>query len=308
MLSMSPHEIPSWHPGTLAQLACILEATFRKPGNVHPGRSFEDTSYLDFVLSAAAAAPALDLAASRPLGETILEAVQATHTIVGKNTNLGIVLSLAPLCALPAPVLRAGVTDAGRTALEAAIRKLLSSLTHRDADLAYEAIRLAAPGGLGKAAEGDVGGPPAGTLLEMMWLASNRDLIALQYTNGFREVIHEGLPGIASALRAGRTLEEAAILCHLGLMARHGDSLIARKCGEEASREASHRAKTVLDAGWPTGESSAAVLDGFDLWLRAGGNRRNPGACADLLSAVLFLGLASGIICLPLAPPKSLHG
>ncbi|MCH7685907.1 MAG: triphosphoribosyl-dephospho-CoA synthase, partial [Planctomycetes bacterium] len=34
------------------QTACFLEATARKPGNVHPGASFEDLTYDDFLRSA----------------------------------------------------------------------------------------------------------------------------------------------------------------------------------------------------------------------------------------------------------------
>ena len=37
-----------------AQLACILEASAPKPGNVSPGRPFEDLRYEDFVASAIA--------------------------------------------------------------------------------------------------------------------------------------------------------------------------------------------------------------------------------------------------------------
>ena len=49
-------------PGLLAQVACLLEVTARKPGNVHRGRDFADSHYLDFLLSAAAIAGPLDRA------------------------------------------------------------------------------------------------------------------------------------------------------------------------------------------------------------------------------------------------------
>src|ERR1700731_4264732 len=68
------------HPmriGVCAQVACIWEATARKPGNVHRFRDFRDTSYVDFLVSAAAMAPALDRARERRVGETVLDAVRA---------------------------------------------------------------------------------------------------------------------------------------------------------------------------------------------------------------------------------------
>jgi triphosphoribosyl-dephospho-CoA synthase len=46
-------------PGLCAQLACIWEASARKPGNVHRFRDFADASYLDYLASAAAIAPVL---------------------------------------------------------------------------------------------------------------------------------------------------------------------------------------------------------------------------------------------------------
>ncbi len=82
--------------GAAAQLACLLEAFAPKPGNVSPGAGFGDTSYLDFLASAAAIGRSLG-SASRPLGEIILMAVRDTRRWVGVNTNLGIVLLLGPI-------------------------------------------------------------------------------------------------------------------------------------------------------------------------------------------------------------------
>src|SRR5947209_9856921 len=87
--------------GLCVQLACIWEATARKPGNVHRYRDFEDLTYFDFLVSAAAIAPVLDCANNRRVGQTILEAIDATRRLVRTNTNLGIVLLLAPLATVP---------------------------------------------------------------------------------------------------------------------------------------------------------------------------------------------------------------
>src|SRR6266581_3250191 len=87
--------------GLCAQLACIWEATARKPGNVHRFRDFAETTYPDFLLSAAAIAPILDTADQRRVGETVLQCIQATRGVTQANTNLGIILLLAPLAAVP---------------------------------------------------------------------------------------------------------------------------------------------------------------------------------------------------------------
>src|ERR1700704_1121547 len=89
--------------GLCAQLACIWEATARKPGNVHRYWDFDDTTYLDFLHSAAAIAPILETACERHVGETVLKSIQATRSITATNTNLGIILLLAPLATVPYP-------------------------------------------------------------------------------------------------------------------------------------------------------------------------------------------------------------
>src|ERR1700730_4326323 len=80
-----------------AQLACLLEASAPKPGNVSPGRHFADFRYEDLLASAAAIGDPLAGAAARPIGATVRLAVEATARWTRSNTNLGIVLLLAPL-------------------------------------------------------------------------------------------------------------------------------------------------------------------------------------------------------------------
>src|ERR1041385_3537657 len=87
--------------GEFAQLACTWEVMARKVGNVCPGREFGDLCVDDFLKSAAAIAPVLDGAPSQPLGQTILRCIEATRKVVATNTNLGIVLLLAPLASVP---------------------------------------------------------------------------------------------------------------------------------------------------------------------------------------------------------------
>src|SRR5437762_9690484 len=80
-----------------AQLACLLEASAPKPGNVSPGRHFHDLRYEDFLASAVAIGEPLAGAGARPVGATVRLAVEATARWTRSNTNLGIILLLAPL-------------------------------------------------------------------------------------------------------------------------------------------------------------------------------------------------------------------
>jgi triphosphoribosyl-dephospho-CoA synthase len=269
--------------GLCTQLACIWEAMARKPGNVHRLRDFEDTSYLDFLVSAAAIAPVLEGAWSRPVGETILAAVQATQQVTRVNTNLGIILLLAPLASVVGKPLRQGLPC------------VLDRLTVADALKTYEAIRLANPGGLGKVPEQDVGQEPTQTLREVMALAADRDLIALQYANGYAQVLDEAVPALQSSLAEGGGLEEAVIRCLLQLLSHHPDSLIVRKRGLAEAMEVRERAGKVL--------KGMLNRTAFDSWLREEGHSRNPGTTADLIAAALFVMLREGL----LSPQRGFH-
>lgn len=162
---------------TVIRDACLLEATARKAGNVHPGASFEHLSYSDFVASAEAIAPVLATAPAVGTGQAVLNAVQATRTVCQYNTNLGITLLLAPLVSVPSDVpLRTGIGD------------VLNALSIEDSRSVFAAIRLAAPRGLGESGTEDVAGEPTQPLVEIMQLAADRDLIARQYSTGFQLV------------------------------------------------------------------------------------------------------------------------
>lgn len=269
--------------------ACVLEASAAKPGNVHPRASFPDLTFEDFVRSAEAASPVLARAAELGVGRAIFQAIEATRTAVSSNTNLGIVLLIAPLAAVPLDrPLRVGIGE------------VLDRLTREDAARVYRAIRLAQPGGLGTANEQDVANEPTGTLREVMSLAAHRDGVAAQYANDFAWVLQEGLPFLASV---GQELEHCweatTIELHLRLLAEHPDTLIARKCGESVAAEASRRARHCLNnlAGLPLeSEERARQIADFDHWLRANGNRRNPGTTADLVAACLFAALREQVI------------
>lgn len=262
------------------QTACIWEAVARKVGNVHRRADFAGTGLTDFLLSAAAAARAFDSAAVNPVGLTIELATRATREAVGQNTNLGIILLLAPLAAAPRSV-----------GLREAVGVVLESLTLDDATRAFHAIRLANPGGLGDAPEQDVRQRPTVNLRAAMALAADRDLIARQYANGFADVFEVGVPILTNALWRSESVEAAIVRCQLHWMAQFPDSLIARKCGPEVAEGVRERASQVLAlGGLDTSEGRRAGVQ-LDAFLRSDGNRLNPGTTADLVTACLFVAL-----------------
>jgi triphosphoribosyl-dephospho-CoA synthase len=279
---------PAISPGRLAEMACLLEVTARKPGNVHRGADFRDLHFVDFLLSATAIAAPLDRAAVEGVGAAVLAAVESTRRVVSTNTNLGMILLFAPLAAVPAG------TDLAR-----GVESVLGATTVDDARMVYRAIRLACPGGLGRAAEQDIAEEPTVTLREAMALAADRDLVARQYADGYCEVLCEALPTLRAAIQEGQPLETAIITSYLDLLSRHPDSLIARKVGIGRAEEVSRWALEVMSAGWPEDERSRRLCKGLDARLRREGNRLNPGTTADLVAAALFAALSDGAIPLP---------
>ncbi len=278
--------------GQCATLACVLEATAPKPGNVHRGADFEDLTYGDLLTAAVAIGPAMEPAgAPNFVGAVVLQAVRATRAVISTNANLGTILLLAPLAAVPRD-----------ESLAAGIESILSGLGPADARDVYEAIRLANPGGLGRVEEADVTIadqlPPS--LLEAMQLAADRDLVARQYVNNFEQVLGDSARTLADGFAAGWTAGEAIIHAQLTLMSRFPDSLIARKCGPQAAQESSDRAAAVLEAGTPQEETFWSAAGDFDFWLRSDRHRRNPGTTADLIAAGLFVLLRDGIMQWPL--------
>ena len=135
------------------------------------------------------------------------------------------------------------------------LRESLASCSELDANdtrLVYEAIRLAAAGGLGRTENADVfSDPPANlTLVDAMQLAAERDRVARQFTNQFADVLGGTAASIADSLARGLPLSDAIVFAHIRQIAKHGDSLIARKCGPEIAAEARQRAMTVIDVGF----------------------------------------------------------
>jgi triphosphoribosyl-dephospho-CoA synthase len=265
--------------GACATLACVWEATAPKPGNVYRGADFDDLTYTELLTSAALIGPIIEHTAEQGVGATVLAAVETTQSVVGTNTNLGILLLLAPLAAIARNIpLRAGIAG------------VFQLLTPRDTQDVYAAIRLAHPGGLGRVGAADVHdpAPPTVTLIEAMRLASERDLVARQYTNHFEQVFL-ATEHIHQAVTCGLPLGAAIVHGYLRLLTEHPDSLIARKCGPEVAREASDRAAAVLSSGEPGSADYQTAAAELDFWLRSDGHRRNPGTTADLIAAGLFV-------------------
>jgi triphosphoribosyl-dephospho-CoA synthase len=260
-------------------MACVREVCAPKPGNVNRLHDFADTRFEDFVLSAMAIGPAMLEADRLGVGQIIQQAVRDTRQLVQSNTNLGIILLLAPLA------------KACRSSgdVRENLKRILATLTVEDARHTYAAIRMAQPGGMGQTSEADVAEEPSITLRQAMDLAQGRDSIAREYLTDFAITFEIGYPALREAWQMAEQPANAIVQCYLTLLANVPDTLIARKRGIETAAEVSRWAAETLAMGGaltPQGQQALAYLDRR---LRDERHTLNPGTTADLTTAALFL-------------------
>lgn len=256
--------------GTLYRAACLAELDALKPGNVHAFAPGHRMVVADFVTSAEVSAPAL----ARPgagVGARIHDGVAATMAAVGQNTNLGILLLCAPLA-----------TAAERGEGVAAV---LDTLDRADAAGVFAAIRLANPGGLGRADRHDVAAAAPDSLRDAMAEAADRDRIARAYGTGFDDLTAIGLPALAEARGQGLDPSWCTTAVHLAYLRSVPDSHVARKHGRAAAEELRREVEEGL-AGLDLAAQPVAALLTLDASLKARG--LNPGTSADFTVATLF--------------------
>ncbi len=259
----------------------ICDINALKPGNVGRHGAGHGMDCADFARSAEVVTPIL---CDRRLGigQKILSGVEATRAAVHCNTNLGMVLLLAPIIQV--------YQEHGLQAdFRHTVKSTLKSLGRREAQDIFTAIRLANPGGLGKVDRYDVNSAQDIDIYSAMEAAQDRDLIALQYVNGYREVVDFGVKCLQNHHDRRINVEWAVVACYLMYMASFPDSHIRRKHGIETAEQVRNKTKPVLERfmSYDNPDDAREVLMIFDRELKA--LELNPGACADLTVASLLL-------------------
>ncbi|MBV8825693.1 MAG: triphosphoribosyl-dephospho-CoA synthase [Bradyrhizobiaceae bacterium] len=267
--------------GAIAQAflaACRDELEAPKPGNVHVLAPGTRKTVADFIVSAQAAAAPLTQAGAR-VGTRIRGAVEASVAAVPRNTNLGIILLCAPLAA---------AAERLPSDLRTAVARQLENLDREDACLAFRAIVLAAPGGLGTAPRHDVHEPPTVTLRAAMAEAADRDRIARQYVSDFADLFDLGEPALAAALAQSMEPKWATLAVYLAFLSSFPDSHVVREHGPAIGEEVRRRGVEFRQRLLQSGEPNALLPDllGWDAALK--GRGINPGTSADFTVATLF--------------------
>ncbi|MGR8930177.1 MAG: triphosphoribosyl-dephospho-CoA synthase [Gammaproteobacteria bacterium] len=260
--------------------ACEAELQAFKPGNVSIYSEADDMTVEDFRISAKESAlPLTD--PDYTLGEKIYYAVKATREAVACNTNLGIILLCAPLI----QAVQAN-TDKG---LRQSLDRVLKNTTQQDAEWVFKAILLAAPAGLGESQEQDVREVASVNLTQAMAIAAERDRIALQYTNCFKDIFEFAVFEYNRAFVLLGDIGWAALSVFAHILARYPDSHVERKYGKQYSEwiaeEMALLCKTVGAAGEP--EKVLPMLYRIDQAFKA--KKINPGTSADFTVATVLV-------------------
>ncbi|HKZ94315.1 MAG TPA: triphosphoribosyl-dephospho-CoA synthase [Candidatus Bathyarchaeia archaeon] len=299
------------------QLAILLEVSaYPKPGNVHRTANFDETRYEHFLASAVAVYPHFTHIAQRGVnvvqgkiginqigvGDTVKSAVSEVALWQrDKNTLLGSIILLSPMAAA------AGLTLAknGRITVDAFRNHLVSvveSTTSKDAVDVYDAIEMARPGGLGKAPILDVKDSKSRqrilsqdtSLYEVFKISSPWDSISAEWVNRFHITFDIGYPHFKHEIKETGDVNTASVHTFLKILSAVPDTLIARKAGEAKAKWASEEARKVLDEGGLATEKGSRRLLRLDRQLHDASHRLNPGATADIISAVLAVAILEG--------------
>lgn len=290
-------------PGQISAVVadvCELDVRAFKPGNVSFASPGHGMTAEHFVQSARAIAEPLTRDGAT-VGERILDSVTATRAAVRCNTNLGIILLLAPL-------VQAALRPVPMSGLRTRLEPILHGLSVDDAEKAFAAIRLAAPGGLGESTRHDVRGPASTDLGTAMQQASGRDRIARQYVTGYEDIFGVGVPLAELALRRHADEDWAAVDVFLGLLGQWPDTHIVRKHGLDVANAVCLEARKIRARFLATSpEAAMTLLLDLDASLKDRGI--NPGTSADLTVAVFVaMRLQEALDKIANEPPTKLAG
>ncbi len=242
-------------------------------------------------------ATALSGAASRTVGETVLEAVLGSRSVAG-YADLRAVGYLAPLA-------RAAL-------LGERLGKVLAGLSYEDARLFARALEVAGPGGgprvpayssgrragtLAGALDYALGAGPYATLRDAMRFAAAGnpgDAMAREYAKNF-EVTH-GLarPALFNALARVEGTRPALVQAYLEVLAEVPDLDVASRADRKEAEELSRMAHGVLKTGGVYSRRGLQAIANLDGLLRSDGRLKPSATEASVIAAAFLISIEQG--------------
>ncbi len=286
---MNPYDIMK-----ASQIACCLEVSSFKPGNVHRNRDYKDIKYHHFLLSGIAFGNVVYEASqdNKDIGKYIKSAVIESKKWSPTNANLGIIMLHMPIG------MASGKIDGfNENTLKKEIIAITKNTTVNDAINVYEAIEIAMP---------NINPPKEGpdaqkndakhelveknlTLYDVFKISSTWDSISKEWTEGFN-ISFKGYGLLNEYYMEHKNINLAITKTFLSILSEHPDTLIARKKDLDTSKMVSEMAKNILD-----NEFKKEDIEEFDKFLSKEGNKLNPGTTADLVASSLMIFLLDRI-------------
>lgn len=277
-----------------SQIACCLEVSSFKPGNVHRNRDYNDIMYHHFIASGIGFGNIVYEASkdSKNSGYYIKKGVIESKKWSPTNANLGILMLHIPI-AMAAGKLEKFNEDK----LKKELKEIVSNTTTEDAINVYDAINIAMAGGLNTPEEGpDVSSEDAKkelieknlTLYDVFKISSEWDNISKEWTDNF-QISFKGYNLLKEYYEEFENINLSITKTFLKILSEHPDTLISRKKGIENSKMVSEMAKEVLE-----NFNQEKVIE-FDKFLSKEGNKLNPGTTADLIASSLMIYLLDRI-------------
>ncbi|MBP2143801.1 triphosphoribosyl-dephospho-CoA synthase [Methanococcus voltae] len=303
-----------------SQMACCLEVSSFKPGNVHRTRDYHDIKYHHFITSGIAFGNAIysasnmfkdqdisieldsnsDLKESSDfqinVGKAIKEAVVESVKWSPSNANLGIIMLHTPIAMAASKLENFNLEE-----LKKWTEYITNNTTVDDAIAVYEAIEI----GMAYVNPPEEGPDVKNNdskkelveknlnLYDVYNISKEWDTISKEWVSNFK-ISYEGYELLKNNYENCKEIHEAVTLTFLEILSKYPDTLIARKKGIEFSKLVSEKAKETLKNFKKTGDRTV-ILD-FDTYLSQESNKLNPGTTADLMASALFIYLIDRIL------------
>ena len=261
-------------PAEQAQMAMMLEVTaYPKPGNVDRCHDYPSTRLEHFLASVILSRPSLQRA-SEPgatVGVIIHDAVARTNVHSGGNTHFGAFLLLVPL--IIGGDIPGAIQVTRDTTVDDAVEFYKAFGMTQVRVLSSDRLDVHDPTALETIRQQQL------TLYDIMVHSAGNDMIAREWTNGFKKV-RRG----ADRLNENGSGRNAIAMTFLDLLADEPDTFIAKKHGLEIAEKTMENAREVRN-----GSRDLALFD--RVCIDAG---INPGSTADILIGSLYVALGEG--------------
>jgi triphosphoribosyl-dephospho-CoA synthase len=222
-------------------------------------------------------------AAGRRVGETVLESIFGSRSVVG-YADLRAAGYLAPLA-------RAAL-------LGERLVKVLDGLSHEDARVFARALEAAGPyysQALARSLDVTLGAGRDATLRDAMRFAADRDPIAREYARNFEISRDLARPSLSSALARIEAARPALVQAYLEVLSEVPDLDVISRAGRKEAEEVSRMAHGVLKTGGVYSRRGLQAIANFDGLLRSDTRLKPTASETPIVAAAFLVSLEHGV-------------